>query len=179
MGNFHIPIVLAHPHIPPLEIKAPVISSQIIPSILDLLLESSSLNKKSEPIAKDIRSLYEGQSLIRPQIQENQGRPVWQFTVMNTGGTWLGVRSATSPEYRLVIPLVNDVEWRFTDLKNDPNEEDPILRFTLPDLAYVVRKKYGEEVLHWLYDAAYVANWWVGENWSRYQYEPGGKGGDK
>lgn len=95
---------------------------------------------------------------------------------MNTGGTWLGVRSAARPEYRLVIPLVNDVEWRFTDLRNDPTEIDPILRFTLPDLAHVVRKRYGEGVLRWLYDAAYVANWWVGENWRRYRYEPGENG---
>lgn len=154
-------------------------SSQILPSILDLLIESSSLSKTSTPIAKDTLSLYEGQSLFRPQIQEQDGRQVWHFTVMNTGGTWLGVRSAAKPEYRLVIPLVNDVEWRFTDLKNDPQENDPLLRFTLPDLAYVVGKRYGEDVLHWLYDAAYVANWWVGENWRKYRYEPGGKGGGK
>lgn len=180
VGNFHVPIVLAHPHLPPLEIKAPVISSQIVPSILDLLIESSSLSRKSTPIARDIRSLYEGQSLIRPQIQEKDGRQAWQFTVMNTGGTWLGVRSAARPEYRLVVPLVNDVEWRFSDLKNDPNEVNPILRFNLADLAHVIGKKYDEEVLHWLYDAAYMANWWVGENWSQYRYGPEPKeDGDK
>lgn len=150
-----------------------------MPSILDLLIESSSLSEESTPVAKDIQTLYEGQSLIRPQIQEQDGRPVWHFTVMNTGGTWLSVRSAAKPEYRLVIPLVNDVEWRFTDLKDDPNEMDPIMRFTLQDLAYIIQKKYSEEVLHWLYDAAYVANWWVGENWARYRYEPGEKEGNK
>lgn len=179
VGNFHIPLVLAHPHLPPLEIRAPVISSQIIPSILDLLIESSSLSKDSTPIARDIITLYEGQSLIRPQIQEKDGRQAWQFTVMNQGGRWLAVRSAARPEYRLVIPLVSDAEWRFSDLKNDPNEVHPILRFSLAGLAHVIGKKYDEDVLGWLYDAAYVANWWVEENWSRYRFEPGLKEGDK
>ncbi|CAL5874008.1 uncharacterized protein PFLUO_LOCUS8293 [Penicillium psychrofluorescens] len=171
-GNFHVPIVLAHPHLPPVEISAPVSSNQIVPSIIDLLVESSSLNNNTKRVATDIRSLYEGQSLIRRQITEKENRPVWHFTVMNTGGSWLALRSAARPELRLVIPLVNDVEWRFSDLQKDPNELNPILRFKLADLASTLKAQYDESVLHWLWDAAYVANWWVIENWHLYQYDP-------
>lgn len=156
-----------------MEITAPVISNQIVPSIIDLLLESSSLSSTTAPVARDIRSLYEGQSLIRPLIQGKDGRQDWQFTVMNTGGSWLSVRSAAKPQFRLVIPLVTDVEWRFSDLSVDPNEEKPISRFSLLDLAETIGKRYDQEVLEWLWDAAYVANWWVRENWQRYRYEPG------
>jgi hypothetical protein len=173
VGNFHVPIVFAHPHLPPVEITTPVISNQIVPSIIDLLLESSSLSEATAPVARDIRSLYEGQSLIRTLIQEKDGRQDWQFTVMNTGGSWLSVRSAAKPQFRLVIPLVTDVEWRFSDLDKDPNEDQPISRFSLLDLAETIGKKYDPEVLSWLWDAAYVANWWVAENWHRYRYEPG------
>ena len=173
VGNFHVPIVLAHPHLPHMEITDPVISNQIVPCIIDLLLESSSLSSTTAPVARDIRSLYEGQSLIRPLIQEKDGRQDWQFTVMNTGGSWLSVRSAAKPQFRLVIPLVTDVEWRFSDLSVDPNEKKPISRFSLLDLAETIGKRYDQEVFEWLWDAAYVANWWVGENWQRYRYEPG------
>ncbi|KAJ5151281.1 uncharacterized protein N7482_010533 [Penicillium canariense] len=173
VGNFHVPIVFAHPQLPPVEISAPVMSDQIVPSIIDLLIESSSLSETTTPVARDIRSLYEGQSLIRPLIQEKDGKQDWQFTVMNTGGSWLSVRSAAKPQFRLVIPLVNDVEWRFSDLNEDPNEDRPVSRFSLLDLAETIRKKYDQEVLHWLWDAAYVSNWWVGENWHRYRYVPG------
>ncbi|KAJ5584502.1 uncharacterized protein N7459_004302 [Penicillium hispanicum] len=174
IGSFQVPIVLAHPHLPPVEISDPAHSSQIVPSIIDLLIESSSLTQDTTRVAKDICSLYEGQSLIRPLIQEKNGRAAWQFTVMNTGGSWLAVRSAARPEFRLVIPLVNDVEWRFTDLRKDPNELAPLSRFSLIDLANSIEKNkdYGDDVLDWLYDAAYVANWWVVENWHQYRYHP-------
>lgn len=43
----------------------------------------------------------------------------------------------------------------------------------LLDLAETIGKRYDQEVFEWLWDAAYVANWWVGENWQRYRYEPG------
>jgi hypothetical protein len=49
----------------------------------------------------------------------------------------------------------------------------------LADLAYVIGKKYDEDFLGWLYDAAYVASWWVEANWSRYRFEPGPKEGGK
>ena len=174
VGNFQVPIVLAHPHLPPVEISAPVISSQIVPSVIDLLIESSSLTQNAAHVASDVRSLYEGQSLIRPLILEKDGRAVWQFTVMNTGGSWLAVRSAARPEFRLVIPLVNDVEWRFSDLQKDPNELSPLSQFSLVDLAQALEEneEYGPDVLDWLYDAAYVANWWVVENWHQYRYHP-------
>ncbi|KAJ5918918.1 alkaline-phosphatase-like protein [Penicillium verhagenii] len=172
VGSFAVPIVLAHPQLPALEITAPVSSDQIVPTILDLLIESHSLPKDSTKPAKDILSLYEGQSLIRPLIQEQDGIQDWQYTVMNTGGSWLAVRSAARPQYRLVIPLVNDVEWRFSDLSTDPHELEPISRFDLVDLAAVINKEYDEDVVKWLFDAAYVTNWWVGENWARYRFHP-------
>ncbi|KAJ5676155.1 hypothetical protein N7462_009052 [Penicillium macrosclerotiorum] len=175
VGNFHVPLVFAHPKLPPIQINEPVISSQVLPSILDLLIESSSLTESASGIASDVRALYEGQSLIRPLIQEKKGRQAWQFTVMNTGGSWLAVRSAARPEFRLVIPLVNDVEWRFSDLKKDPNELEPISRFSLADLVQVIRKQYGKDVLEYLYEAAYVANFWVLQNWDLYKFDPNGK----
>jgi arylsulfatase A-like enzyme len=172
IGSFQVPIVFAHPKLPPVEITSPVISDQIVPTILDLLIESSSLEKKATRAAKDVLSLYEGQSMIRPLIPEKDGKQDWQFTVMNTGGSWLAVRSAAKPAYRLVIPLIDDLEWRFTDLEKDPNELHPIKNFDLIDLAHKLEKEYGPEVIDWVRDAAHVASWWVGENWRRYRYRP-------
>ncbi|OQE36014.1 hypothetical protein PENCOP_c012G05152 [Penicillium coprophilum] len=175
VGSFKVPIVIAHPQLPPVQIDTPVINSQIVPTIIDLLIESASLSEDSTRSARDLRSLYEGQSLIRPQVVEHEGRESWHFTVMNTGGSWLSVRSAARPEFRLVIPLVNDVEWRFSDVSKDPNELKPIERFSLADLAAAVGQEYDEKTLEWLYNASYVANWWVLENWDRWRYSPKAK----
>jgi hypothetical protein len=175
VGSFKVPIVLAHPQLPPVQIDSPVISSQIVPTIIDLLIESASLSTDSTRAARDLRSLYEGQSLIRPQVVKQDQREAWHFTVMNTGGSWLSVRSAARPEFRLVIPLVNDVEWRFSDVSKDPNELSPIERFSLVDLAAAIKKEYDEETLNWLYNAAYVSNWWVMDNWDRWGYSPKNK----
>ncbi|PLB51327.1 sulfatase domain protein [Aspergillus steynii IBT 23096] len=175
LGSFHIPIVFSHPKLPQVEIKTPVISQQIVPTILDLLIESSSLGPNGTHAAKDIRSLYEGQSMIReliPEDKEDKKKQDWQFTVMNTGGSWLALRSAARPKYRLVIPLIDDLEWRFTDLEKDPNEKKPYKDFNLVDLAEKLDKEYGEDVVEWLRDAAHVAQWWVVDNWHRYRYHP-------
>lgn len=172
VGNFHIPIVLAHPKLPPVEIESPVIATQIVPSILDLLIESSSLGERARHAAKDTLSLYEGQSMIRPLKQEDQGKHDWQFSVMNTGGSWLAVRSASEP-YRLVIPLTSDMEWRFSNLEVNPHELlPPIKDFDVNHLAMEVERMHGPFALKWVGEAAHVAQWWVAENWRRYEFDP-------
>ncbi|KAL2867629.1 sulfatase domain protein [Aspergillus lucknowensis] len=145
IGSFHVPIVLAHPQLPAVEVTDPVISLQIVPTILDLLIESSSLGPNTTEAAKDIRGLYEGQSLIRPLYQESDGMEDWQFSVMNTGGSWLAVRSAAMPAWRIVVPLIDDVEWRFTDVEKDPQEENPITSFSFYDLTDALWQRYGDE----------------------------------
>jgi hypothetical protein len=109
--------------------------------------------------------------MIRGPVPEKDGRLDWQFSVMNTGGTWLALRSASKP-YRLVVPLVPDVEWRFSDVSIDPHEERTLQSFPLPPLLEDVKKKHGEEAGQWVNDAAHVAQWWVSENWRRYEYMP-------
>ncbi|KAL3496184.1 alkaline-phosphatase-like protein [Aspergillus germanicus] len=252
IGSFHVPIVLAHPHLPAVEVKDPVISMQIVPTILDLLIESSSLGPNTTKAARDIRGIYEGQSLIRPLYQEANGMEDWQFSVMNTGGSWLAVRSAAKPAWRIVIPLIDDVEWRFSDIEKDPQEKDAITSFSFYDLTDALWHRYGEkkgrhgqhddkdeedeeekhdrrtahplfhhappppgpisrhppgpppppghpghrppppphppitispgrprpedrpwepEVVRWARDAAHMAEWWIADNWRRYEYK--------
>lgn len=171
IGSFQIPIAFSHPQLPQVEIDSPTITTQIVPTLLDLLIESSSLGPDATHAVKNLLPLYEGQSLLRPLIKETDDKQDWQFTVMNTGGTWLAMRSAARP-YRLIVPLISDVEWRFTDLEKDPYELKPLLEFSLPGLAEVVERRYDEDVAKWVKDAAHVASWWVKENWKRYEYNP-------
>ncbi|KAL4807495.1 hypothetical protein BDV18DRAFT_151521 [Aspergillus unguis] len=145
VGSFKVPIVVAHPQLPPVEIKDPVISLQLVPTIIDLLVESSSLGPNGTEAAKDIRGLYEGQSLIRPLYSEANDIANWQFSVMNTGGSWLALRSAAKPQWRIVIPLIDDVEWRFTDIERDPQEKKPITSFSFIDLMDELWHQYADE----------------------------------
>lgn len=172
IGSFHVPIILAHPKLPAVEINTPIISHQILPTILDLLIQTSSAGENGIQILRDMLPLYEGQSLIRPLIPEQDGKKDWQFTVMNTGGSWLGMRSAARPQFRLVVPLVVDLEWRFTDLNRDPDELHPIQHFSLLDLFEALEDEYGEDGTNYLREAAHVAEWWVLDNWRRYGYSP-------
>ncbi|KAI9923734.1 hypothetical protein AWENTII_011887 [Aspergillus wentii] len=172
VGNFHVPLVLSHPKLPQVNLDNSVTSIQILPTILDLLIESGSLDDHSLKALKDLLPLYEGQSLIRPLIAEQDGREEWQFTIMNTGGTWLAVRSAAKP-YRLVIPLLPDVEWRFTDLSTDPYELHHVMEFDLDTLSEMVGASYGEVAVKFIQDAAHVSEWWLRENWRRYEWGPG------
>ncbi|KAJ5559068.1 hypothetical protein N7535_009067 [Penicillium sp. DV-2018c] len=171
VASFHVPLVFAHPQLPTIEIDSRVSSKQILPTILDLLSESGSLDDQAKKVIKDLLPLYEGQSMIRPAIPEKDGKQDWQFSVMNTGGTWLAMRSAAKP-YRLIIPLISDVEWRFSNVEIDPHEVDALQDFSLLNLMKMVSREHGEEAVRWINDAAHVTKWWVEENWRRYEYVP-------
>ena len=144
---------------------------QILPTILDLLVESSSLTKEATDAIKELLPLYEGQSMIRELVPEKDGKLDWQFTVMNTGATWLALRSAPKP-YRLVVPLVPDVPWRFSDVDADPHELRTLQSFNLLPLLERVQQVHGDEAVEWINLAAHVAQWWVTENWRRYEFVP-------
>ncbi|KAJ5488587.1 hypothetical protein N7539_003477 [Penicillium diatomitis] len=171
VSSFHVPLVFSHPKLPHIQIDGRVTSIQIVPTIMDLLVESGSLDEKAAHAIRDLLPLYEGQSMIRELVAERDGKVDWQFTVMNTGATWLAVRSADQA-YRLVVPLVSDVEWRFSDVDLDPYEERPLQSFTLDPLLKQVEKVHGEAAVKWVIEAAHVTRWWVSENWRRYEFQP-------
>ncbi|KAJ5475136.1 hypothetical protein N7539_008202 [Penicillium diatomitis] len=169
--NFHVPLVFANPRLPVLQLNASVTSIQILPTILDLLKHSGSLDKKGSRAVSDLLPMYEGQSILRPIITHNDQTPWYQFTVMNTGGSLVAMRAANAP-YRLVVPLVPEVEFRFTDLSRDPREVHPIKAFDFESLQKAVKATHGEETAQWLHDAARAAQWWVTDNWHRYEFNP-------
>ncbi|KAJ5097641.1 hypothetical protein N7456_008362 [Penicillium angulare] len=171
VANFHVPLVISNPRLPPIQVNSSVTSIQIVPTILDILKESGSLDEYSERAIKDILPMYEGQSIIRPIIDKTEQTRNWQFTVMNTGGSMVAMRSAAMP-YRLVIPLVPEVEWRFTNLETDPHEKNPIKSFGLAPLTSAIAMKHGAEAVAWTEEAAKAGQWWVADNWRRYEYSP-------
>jgi hypothetical protein len=90
---------------------------------------------------------------------------------MNTGGSMVAMRSADAP-YRLIVPLVPEVEFRFTDPSHDPQEEKPIKAFDFIPLLKAIRRKHGEDAANWTHDAAQAAQWWITDNRNRYEYNP-------
>lgn len=150
--------------------KRPVSSIQILPTILDLLKTSGSLDTASTGAVKDLLPMYEGQSIIRTIITHNKETDNYQFSVMNTGGSMVALRSAHK-HYRLIVPLVPGARWRFTDPKKDPQEENPVQSFELDALKKAVKKKHSSEAAKWVEHAARAAAWWVSDNWRRYEYD--------
>ncbi|KAJ5455684.1 uncharacterized protein N7458_003948 [Penicillium daleae] len=169
--NFHVPLIFANPRLPTIQLNASVSSVQILPTILDLLKSSGSLDKYSTRAISDLLPMYEGQSILRPIITHNDKTPYYQFTVMNTGGSMVAMRSADAP-YRLIVPLVPEVEFRFTDLSRDPQEEKAIKAFDFKSFQKAVEEEHGEKAAKWVHHAARAAQWWVTDNWNRYEYNP-------
>lgn len=174
IGNFHVPMVLSHPKLPHIDINDAVVSLQILPTILDLLVETGSLSEAEKEAAHDLVRNYEGQSLIRPlrKSSDKTGQGDWQYTVMNPGRATLSVRDARRPNYRLIVPIVDDIEWRFTDLSKDPHEEIPILSFGFVAFLRAVEEKHGIDAAKWAEEGAFMTRWWVEENNKRWRYDP-------
>jgi len=154
---------------PQIEVDSAVLSTQILPTILDLLIETSSINEHDTKIVRDLLSMYEGQSMLRTLIPEQDGKHEWHFSTMNPGGTWVSLRAAALP-YRLVIPLISDAPWRFSDVVADPFELRPEEDLNIVTLYDVVQTRYGPDAAKWLSEAAHVSQWWIAENHLRWGY---------
>ncbi|OGE52086.1 hypothetical protein PENARI_c011G04505 [Penicillium arizonense] len=170
ISNFRVPLLFHHPLLPRLHLDVNGSAISILPTILDLLVTTSSLNEADSIIAQDLMNEYEGQSLIRPYRASHNGREAWNMGVINAGGTMLSVGSAAVP-WRLNLPLNNDFEYRFTDLERDPFELDPATAWSMGGLAADVYSKFGPEAVDWVLKAEKVGLWWVTERKKLWNYE--------
>lgn len=176
IGVDHIPLVISHPKLPAFDVDDAVHSSQVLPTILDLLLETGSLTNASRQTAADLMHNYEGQSLIRPLrlLNKATGQAHWQFTVTSPGRAMLTVRDARHPERHLVVPVIENVEWRLSDLKTDPDERHSLQSFDFWFFLEEVEKQRGREMAAWVEEGAYLARWFVKENTKRWRFDHSG-----
>ncbi|RCI13621.1 hypothetical protein L249_5576 [Ophiocordyceps polyrhachis-furcata BCC 54312] len=173
IGNFGVPLVLSHPKLPSIDVDDAVSSIQILPTILDLLIESGSLSSSQAEAARDLVGNYEGKSLIRPQNAGSgpKGLGDWQFSLINPGGTMLAVRERSRPGWRLIVPIIDNVSWRFTDADASPHEEESVVvAFDLDIFLSDVESKHGREASKWVRKAAEVTSWYVDENAKRWRF---------
>ncbi|KAG5914109.1 hypothetical protein E4U42_000678 [Claviceps africana] len=175
VGNLHVPLVLSHPKLPVINVDDAVTSIQILPTVLDLLVETGSLAPGHARLAKSLATRnYEGQSMIRKLHSASQttGQGDWQFTVMNPGRAMISVRDSRQAHLRLVIPVIDNSEWSFSDLKLDPTEAKPVLGFEFGGFLQKVEEAHGIEAARWVEEAAFIARWWVEDNSKRWRYGP-------
>jgi hypothetical protein len=173
VGNMRVPLVMSMPGFPNIEISSPVSTLQVVPTILDMLVETKSLSHCAAKAARDIRDNYEGQSLIRPLrlANETSGQGNWIFTVMNPGGLIVAVRDARHPSWRLAVPLVDGEEWWFSDMDQDPYDMDPVRSLDRAGLVRKLEIQGKQRAVEWSEEAIEIAYWWVHKNYQRWGYE--------
>ncbi|KAH6999353.1 sulfatase [Ilyonectria destructans] len=177
-ANLHVPLVFSHPKLPAIDVEDAVTSHQILPTILDLLVETGSLSASESRAARDLMGNYEGQSLLRPASDFSlvTGQPNWHFTVINPGRAMLSVRDAHQPNLRVVVPIVHDIEWRFSNLTRDPHEQDSVVAFEFRQFLGCltlgkVEREHSAEAAAWVEKAAFMSRWWVEENRRRWRFD--------
>lgn len=150
-----------------------------MPTILDLLISTNSLNVPSTSIAKGLLPEYEGQSLIRPFRSSRFGRQQWNFGVVNPGGTHLSVVSSAHP-FRLVLPICEPSPYIFSKIDTDPMEIDTVESWEGgKKLSDGVQKKYGDEAAVWVDEAEKIAGWAIWEWRRRWGYVGGTRREDR
>ncbi|CAI7652949.1 unnamed protein product [Penicillium glandicola] len=75
ISNFRVPLVFHHPHMPRVDITANATALSIVPTILDLLVQSNSLDERDSEIASSLLPEYQGQSLLRPFLSSMDEPP--------------------------------------------------------------------------------------------------------
>ncbi|KAI8665282.1 hypothetical protein LRP88_04205 [Fusarium phalaenopsidis] len=173
IGVDHVPLVLSHPQLPAFDSHGAVQSSQVLPTILDMLLETGSLSEESQKAAADLIRNYEGQSLLRELnvVNDRTGQGQWQFTVTNPGRAMLTVRDARYPERHLVVPVIENVEWRLSNLTSDPHELNSVQNFDFVSFLQGVEEMHGREWAEWVEEGAFITRWFVKENSKRWRFD--------
>lgn len=171
ISNLRVPLIFHHPLLPRIQLNINATSLSIIPTILDLLTSTASLNPSDSITANHLMNQYEGQSLIRPFQATKNGRHQWNIGVLSAGGAILSVSSAAVP-HRLVLPVCKAGTYRFTSNLIDPDELDPIEDYSIVALARRVRndKRFGDAAADWVLQAERMGKWWVKEQRRKWGY---------
>ncbi|KAF2826990.1 alkaline phosphatase-like protein [Ophiobolus disseminans] len=178
IGNFEIPFLFVHPDLPRLQINASTTPLSIIPTVLDLMLQSDSLPAPAADIAKDIVPKYQGHSLIRDldfTVLAKDGSLAkaffqpFHFSAINPGGALLAISDA-STTFRLILPLCSAIPLRFTDLATDPHELSPATAWTMDELAAILKVRYGIRATEWARLAEDLGRWWVWNQRGKWNY---------
>ncbi|KOS20118.1 hypothetical protein ESCO_006158 [Escovopsis weberi] len=171
ISNYRVPLTFRHPHLPRIQYEANATSLSILPTVLDLLANTESLDLEDAAAAADLVHDYEGQSLIRPYKRSHNGRRAWNFGIVNPGGRLLTVTSADAP-WRLVMPISEKAEYVFTDLKHDPLELRRLSKWSIDSLAHAVNHDFGHEAAQWVKEAEALAKWWTKSRKRLWRYRP-------
>ncbi|CAO2648233.1 Nn.00g075000.m01.CDS01 [Neocucurbitaria sp. VM-36] len=168
ISNFAIPLLFIHPDLPRVQISASTTPMSIIPTVLDLLLQTASLPNPAAEKARALLPKYQGNSLIRsldytvPSTSNNSTPAFFQpfhFSAINPGGSLLAISDASTP-FRLALPLCSSIPLRFTSLAADPTETDPIVAWTMDELIAIVKVRHGEKAKDWAVLANELGRWW-------------------
>jgi hypothetical protein len=180
ISSFPIPMTFYHPNLPRASAQVTVTPISVVPTILDLLVATTSLNSRDHEIARDLIPEYEGQSLIRQYVRSrDDDREAWSFSVVNPGGTHLAVTSAAYP-YRYVVPICELSPYGFTDLRTDPLEKKPLTNWEGgKKFAHKIASVHGEEAGSWARRAEKISRWYVRDMRSRYGYWSGARQEDR
>jgi hypothetical protein len=179
VSNFQIPILFVHPDLPRIQINASTTPTSILPTVLDLLLQSDSLSESSAKIASDILPSYQGNSLIRnldfsiktahETSPANAFFQPFHFSAINPGGSLLAISDAGST-FRLILPLCSTIALRFTDISVDPYELDPLTAWTMDELRAQIKVRYGTRASSWAELAGDLGRWWVWNQREKWGY---------
>jgi len=178
IGNFEIPLLFVHPDLPRIQINASTTPLSIIPTVLDLMLQSDSLPEPAAAVAKEVLPRYQGNSLIRDlnySIVANNGSHAeaffqpFHFSPINPGGSILAISDA-STTFRLILPLCSAIPLRFTDLSTDPHELRPYTAWTMDELAAILKVRFGVRATEWARLAGELGRWWVWNQREKWNY---------
>lgn len=184
ISNFAIPLVFVHPALPRIQLDAQTTPTSILPTVLDLLLQTHSLSAAEKDVAERLLPRYQGQSMIREQAwnvpitssssssapavdayTNATGPQPFHFSVINPGGSLLAISQHASP-FRLLLPLCSTLPLQFSA---SPAEE--LVAWSPGGLVKAVRKEHGEGAAAWADLARKLGEWWMWETRARWGYD--------
>ncbi|KAB2573279.1 hypothetical protein DBV05_g8066 [Lasiodiplodia theobromae] len=195
VANFAIPLIFVNPSLPRVQVDAQTSPTSILPTVLDILLQTKSLSEEERGVAEKLLPRYQGQSMAReqkwsvPTIQQENapthppftnvtGPQPFHFSVINPGGSLLAISQQNS-SYRLMLPLCSTLPLRFTDRATSPHETEELIAWSSRGVVDAVRKKHGGQAAEWVDLAQKLGEWWVWETRKRWGYDQPARSTDR
>jgi hypothetical protein len=160
-----------HPKLTGTRVFANWSNLSILPTILDFLQETESLDHAAKESAKGHIQGYEEQSLLRnPEYRSPNGNAKYNFGIANPGGTHLAI-SSPNPDvpWRLTLPLCQPGTWTLANIVEDHDENEVIRVLTPPLLLEAVQKRWGSHAVSWAQAALSAADGWMKESSQRWK----------
>ncbi|CEJ92641.1 hypothetical protein VHEMI08279 [[Torrubiella] hemipterigena] len=94
------------------------------------------------------------------------------FAIVSPSSPMVAARYTRFRELRLVVPIIENETWSFSNFTDNPLEEHAVLGTEYRSFMVAVENRYGKAAAEWVEEGAFIVRWWLDDQKKRWRYGP-------